>query len=181
MVFGFVERSGGFIKVYTEVGIGTTFRLYLPRAKHENLKKQMPENNAGINKLPGGKETILVVDDEPELIELVEETLHALGYRVLTATNGKKALQILAAEPTVDLMFSDVVMPGGTNGFELAEQAATQYPLLRVILTSGYTDIAIARNGQARFKAHLLSKPYTQEELTLRIRKTLDARSAILI
>ncbi len=181
MVFGFVERSGGFIKVYTEVGIGTTFRLYLPRAKHENLKKQMPENNAGINKLPGGKETILVVDDEPALIELVEETLHALGYRVLTATNGKKALQILAAEPTVDLMFSDVVMPGGTNGFELAEQAATQYPLLRVILTSGYTDIAIARNGQARFKAHLLSKPYTQEELTLRIRKTLDARSAILI
>lgn len=174
MVFGFVERSGGSIKAYSEAGIGTTFRLYLPRTKQQQLKKPAVDNNVNSDKLSGGNETILVVDDEPALLEIVDETLQTLGYRVLTATNAKAALQLLASETKIDLMFSDVVMPGEMNGFELAEQATKHYPQLKVLLTSGYTDIAIARNGQARFKASLLSKPYTQQQLGFRIREFLD-------
>lgn len=171
MAFGFVERSGGTIKVDTELGVGTTFRLYLPRTMH---KRQGTENKKHIKKLPTSNKTILVVDDEVALIELVEEMLQTLGYKVLTATDSKKALQILATEKKVDLMFSDVVMPGGLNGFELAEQVAKLYPAVNILLTSGFTDVTIARNAQARFETNFLSKPYTQHELALRIRTLLS-------
>jgi YesN/AraC family two-component response regulator len=93
---------------------------------------------------------------------------------VLTATNGKLALEILVQEPGIELLFSDVVMPGGMNGYELAEQACLIRPDLKVMLTSGYTEMAVARNGQARFNANLLSKPYTLMTLTQRVREILD-------
>ncbi len=172
MVFGFVKRSGGHIKVYSEPDIGSTFRLYLPRssaAQHED------ETNGSNNVLPHkGEETILIVDDELALLELVEELLQALGYKTITASSGVEALQRLAESPEVALLFSDVVMPGGINGYELAEQAVELYPDLKVILTSGYTKMASARNGQARFNADLISKPYKLSDLTSRIRHCLD-------
>jgi PAS domain S-box-containing protein len=172
MVFGFVERSQGHIKVYSEPGTGTTFRLYLPRSK---ANKQVEETkHAGREALHGGMETILIVDDEPALLELVEEMLQQLGYKVLTASNGKQALQKLADDPDIDLLFTDVVMPGGINGYELAEQAVASYPDIKVLLTSGYTEMAGTRNGQERFNAHLISKPYTRAELTNRIRERLN-------
>ena len=173
MVYGFVKRSHGYVKVYSELGIGTIFRLYLPRVATPELPV---DTGSSQPELPAhGDETILVVDDEAGLLELARITLEELGYRVLIATNGSQALELLAAEPGVALLFSDVVMPGGMNGYELAEKARLNQPDLRVLLTSGYTDKAMARNGQSRFSVNLLGKPYRQGELAQRIRKLLDS------
>ncbi len=191
MVFGFIKRSSGGIKVYSEPGIGTTFRIYLPRhlaqsGKQESLAAENIEQKN--QQMLHGNETILVVDDEEALLELVQESLQSLGYRVLTAVDSKQALQILSDEhaadqsvsdkPTtdkqgVDLLFSDVVMPG-INGFELAELAHKQYPELKILLTSGYTEKAIADNVQSRFVDNVLSKPYNQGDLAQRLRQMLD-------
>ncbi|MFV9616003.1 MAG: PAS domain S-box protein [Gammaproteobacteria bacterium] len=172
MVYGFIKRCGGCIKVYSESGIGTTFRLFLPAVTKEALADESISGN--LDARPRGVETVLLVDDEVALLELAAESLQMLGYRVLTAANGKQALSRLAEESAVDLLFSDVVMPGGINGFELAEQAVALLPDLKVLLTSGYTEKAVIRNGQARFNANMLSKPYTQVELAYRVREALD-------
>ena len=172
MVFGFIERSNGHIAVYSELNIGTTFNLYLPRSNQ--AQEQAPSAAGQSETLTGGKETILVVDDEEGLLELAENFLGALGYQVWTAGDGVQALALLKAEPSIALLFSDVVMPGGLNGYELAEQAVAAKPALKVLLTSGYTKKAIARNGQARFDTNLLNKPYTQAEMAKQIRALLD-------
>ncbi len=173
MVFGFVKRSGGHIKVYSEPGIGTTFRIYLP--KSTGIQQKTEKQSQQVQSiLPMGTGNILVVDDELALLNLVEETLKLQGYKVITANNAREALEKLKQHSEIDLLFSDVVMPGGLNGYELAEKAVKMYPGLKVLLTSGYTETAIAKNGQARFNANLLSKPYTLEELSKQIRETLS-------
>lgn len=126
------------------------------------------------HRVPGGNEVILVVDDEEGLLEFARSSLEELGYRVFIAGNGQQALEQLAEVPAIELLFCDVVMPGGINGYELAERAAVSRSDLKVLLTSGYTEKAVADNGLARFKANLLSKPYTQTELAQRVRKALD-------
>ncbi len=171
MVFGFTSRSNGHIKVYSELGVGTTFRLYLPLSEGEVHQSDIADFQP--EQFLGGSETILAVDDEEELLEITSESLRSLGYQVLTACDGKQALQQLAKYPAISLLFSDVVMPGGINGYELAEQASTNRPDLKILLTSGYTDKAVAHNGQARFYNNLLSKPYTQAELAQRVRSVL--------
>lgn len=173
MVFGFVNRSSGNIKLYSEPGIGTTFRIYLPHSEEE--EKTLSESDKQTESVPRGHETILVVDDEKSLLELVNETLQRQGYKVLTASNGAQALSKLTDDKANDiaLLFSDVVMPGGMNGYELAEQATAKRPELKVLLTSGFTEKAIARNGQSRFNANLLSKPYMQRDLVMRMRELL--------
>ncbi len=176
MVYGFVKRSAGCIKVYSESGIGTTFRIFLPAVTQElAVNEKLSEN---IATQPRGTETLLLVDDEIALLDLVAESLQTLGYRVLTASSGKQALHKLAEEEEIDLLFSDVVMPGGINGFELAEQAVVLLPELKVLLTSGYTEKAVMRNGQARFSTNMLSKPYTQAELAYRVRDALDDKES---
>ncbi len=172
MVFGFVKRSCGHIKVYSEPGIGTTFRLYLPRSVGKKQQSDLQSQQTQ-SVLPEGTGSILVVDDELALLNLVEETLKLQGYKVITAGNAIEALEKLKQHPEIDLLFSDVVMPGGLNGYELAEKSVKLYPGLKVLLTSGYTETAIAKNGQARFNANLLSKPYTLEELSRQIREAL--------
>lgn len=172
MVFGFVKRTGGTIKVYSEIGIGTSFCIYLPRA---NEKEQtLKENTVSAKIMQRGQETILAVDDEESLLSLAYETLTNLGYRVLTANNASQAQEVFASEPNIALLFSDVVMPGGMNGFELAEKLVGERPQLKVLLTSGYTEKAIARNGQVRFKTNMLSKPYTLADLAQKVRNLLD-------
>jgi len=173
MVFGFIKRSAGSIKVYSDPGIGTTFRLYLPRTNDTDTTSELV--NTDCDALPTGKETILIVDDEAALLMLAKEFLQSLGYTMLPASSGKQALEILAQQPDVDMLFSDVVMPG-MNGYELAEKASAEQPGLKVLLTSGYTEMAVARNDQARFNANLISKPYSLRELAQRIREILEIR-----
>ncbi len=172
MVLGFSLRSKGHIKIYSEPGIGTTIRCFLPRSDSVTEEQNTAVIEVGI--LPRGNETILVVDDDEDLLELAQQYLKELGYTTVPASSGQQALKLLAERPSIDLLFSDVVMPDGMNGYELAEEAVTILPEIRILLTSGYTSTSIIKNGQARFKANLLSKPYSQDTLAKRIRLMLD-------
>ncbi len=172
MVYGFVKRSKGLVKIYSELGGGTTIRLYLPRSQPGSsaIKSQVGLNS----ELPGGSETILIVDDEAALLQLANICLTGLGYRTYLAANAEQAMAILEGEDTVDLLFSDVVMPGGVNGYELAQQATEKNPQLKVLLTSGFTSKTICHNDLTRFSTTLLNKPYRQAEMAERIRQILD-------
>lgn len=175
MVYGFVRRYGGDVRVYSEPDVGTTFLLYLPAS----VETHPAENGASETApaMPGGSETILVVDDEADLLMLAEQHLTELGYRVRVANSASRALEAIESEAAIDLLFSDVVMPGGINGYELAERAKKLRPQLKVLLTSGFTAKTVAINGQARFSANLLNKPYRKDELAQRIRAVLDGEA----
>ena len=174
MVFGFIKRAGGCITVESEVGVGTIIRLYLPKCCGEVQIKEVAETGI-IDEQHRGRETILVVDDEEALLELAREILEELNYRVLTAGNGNLALQVLAKEPEIALLLSDVLMPGGINGYELAESALESYPDLKVLLASGYTSKSEIHKSQARFSANMLTKPYNLSALAQRVRQLLDS------
>ncbi len=169
MVFGFAKRSGGAVRVDSQQGRGTAFRIYLPRSVVADELERPRDVSTGES--PRGKEVILVVDDEEQLLELSESCLHELGYRVLTAANGAQALEHLAREPDIALLFSDVVMPGGMNGYELAERAKARRPDLKVLLTSGYAE-------EKGHSGDLLRKPYSQAELARRLRALLGEHAA---
>jgi len=171
MVFGFVKRSQGGIKVSSELGCGTTFRLYLPRA--EGKEQVVSSINKDAGPLPRGNETILAVDDEAGLLDVVKQSLEGLGYRVLTAGNGAQAIGLLSKDSSIKLLFSDVVMPGGMSGYELAGQAVESNPDLKVLLTSGYTGKVNVEEHLAQFGANLLSKPYTILSLAQKLRELL--------
>ncbi|MFC1748256.1 bacteriohemerythrin [Pseudomonadota bacterium] len=174
MAYGFAKRSGGHIEVFSTYGIGTTFRLYLPRASSQKLPEKPIDTHEG--ELPGGTETVLAVDDEEALRDLAKESLETLGYSVLTAKNGHDALACLEKNSTIDLLFTDVLMPGGINGYELAEQVTQKHPQINVLLTSGYTEKAITSETQAHFTANLLCKPYTLAELAQQTRAVLGSK-----
>ena len=122
----------------------------------------------------GGNETILIVDDEEALRELIEVSLKELGYRILTAGNGVQALKILSETPQINLLISDVIMPGGLNGYELAEQATVINPQLKVILASGYSESVLASNSRKNLSAILLNKPYSLAELAQQVKTVLE-------
>ena len=172
MVYGFVKRYEGYIKIYSERNEGTTVHLYLPRSAHN--KPSVNNHFSKGDQLPRGSESVLIVDDEAELLELANQYLSDLGYRTHTAVNGRQAMEMLEGGLQVELLFSDVVMPGGMNGYELAQQATARLPKLKVMLTSGFTSKVIAENGLARFSANLLGKPYRKADLAHRVRLVLD-------
>jgi len=171
MIYGFAKQSGGHAKIYSEVGHGTTVRLYLPR-----LANQATVSDSTVPTAPrkGGGETILVVEDNPDVRRLVLRQLRDLGYDVIEAANGPQALQILDGGASIDLLFTDVVMPGGMTGRQLAEAAKTRRPDLKTLFTSGYTEDSILRLGKLDPGVRLLSKPYRKNELAARIREALD-------
>src|SRR5688572_2916342 len=171
MIYGFAKQSGGHAKIYSEVGHGTTVRLYLPRLTNESLKS---DSAAVAPARKGGGETILVVEDNPDVRRLVLRQLRDLGYEVIEAANGPQALKILDDGATIDLLFTDVVMPGGMTGRQLAEAAKTRRPNLKTLFTSGYTEDSILRLGKLDPGVRLLSKPYRKHELATRIREALD-------
>jgi PAS domain S-box-containing protein len=170
MVFGFMKQSGGHINVYSEVGIGTTFRLYLRRAD--------PDAEAGAAVLPAALvrsngETVLAVEDNASLRRVVVRQLMELGYRVLEAEDGQSALSVLESE-RVDVLFTDIIMPGGTSGFEIARTVLSRWPAIKVVLTSGFPEERI--NGAADApNLRLLSKPYRRDDLARIIRDVLDS------
>jgi PAS domain S-box-containing protein len=172
MVHGFVKQSNGNIKIYSELGVGTTIKIYLPRADKIDANSK---TNLDAEEIPGGDERILLVEDDDLLREHVRKQLDSLGYRVSVASNGPEALEILKAPNDIDLLFTDVIMPGGLNGRQLADQASTLRPGLKILYTSGYTDNAIFHRGQLDPGINLLNKPYRKRDLALKVRKALDS------
>jgi PAS domain S-box-containing protein len=172
MVYGFVQRTNGQIYVYSEPGIGTTFKVYFPRSVSTSAPKWLPSVEMGI--IPKGTETILIVDDEKELVTLAQETLRALGYTTICAYNADEALAILAEKKSVDLVFSDVVMPGSMGGFELAVAISSQYPKIKVLLTSGFTGNMQSSEIYQQWADNLLIKPYRRAQLAKKVRETLE-------
>ncbi len=170
MVFGIVQQSGGFIHVYSEVGRGTTFRIYLPA-----VDEPVPEIAAG-GALPdlGGTETVLLVEDDAALCELALMSLKRYGYRVLSAYDGRNALQA-AQEHTgpIHILLTDVVMPN-MGGPELAQELRMRFPGIRVLFTSGYTDDAVVRHGLLEAHASFIQKPYTPQALGKKLREVLE-------
>jgi CheY-like chemotaxis protein len=169
MVFGFMKQSAGHVSVYSEVDHGTTFRLYLPRAMTAADAPEVPAVSHH-----GGHETILAVEDNEGLRRVVVRQLNDLGYRVLEAEDGKSAFKILESKP-VDLLFTDIMMPGGMSGYDLSLNAVTRWPKLKVLLTSGFPETKLNGNGGAPVKMNLLTKPYRKDDLARALRKILDA------
>jgi len=172
MVYGFVKRNNGYIKLYSEVGLGTTIKIYLPCGEDQPLSDEF--TNSVADNLPTGNEKVLIVDDEAELLELASYHLSQLGYQTYTAQDAAQALVLLQQHEDIKLLFSDVVMPGGLNGYELAQKAIELRSDIKILLTSGFTSKTIAKNGLARFSSNLLGKPYRKEELATRVRDTLN-------
>lgn len=172
MVHGFVKQSGGFSKIYSELGHGTTVRLYLPRAAAD---AQPHGSVAAPTDVPTGDEIVLVVEDNDGMRTIAVRQLQSLGYRTLDAVSASAALDILRCGDHVDMLFTDVVMPGGMDGRALAEAARKIRPNLAVLFTSGFTPAAVAAIELTdHFAANLLSKPYSKTELAQRIRAAID-------
>ncbi|MND65657.1 Blue-light-activated protein [compost metagenome] len=172
MVYGFVKQSRGHVNIYSEPGQGTTVRLYLPRAYDGSGVVEAPASLA--SGLPTGDERLLLVEDDPMVREHVARQLRGLGYVVTEASDGPEALARLEAGEPYDLLFTDVVMPGGMNGRELAQAAHRLRPDLKVLFTSGYTENAIVHHGRLDPGVQLLSKPYRKRDLAERVRRLLD-------
>jgi PAS domain S-box-containing protein len=169
MIYGFVKQSGGHIKLYSEEGHGTTFKIYLPRAG----RAARPLAEEGQVDMEGGHETILVVEDDPIVRNSVTVQLESLGYKVLAAANAQEALAVIDGGAAFDLLFTDVIMTGSMNGRRLAEEAAKRRASLRVVFTSGYTENAIVHHGRLDPGVLLLPKPYRKPDLARIIRKAL--------
>ncbi|MFB0612617.1 PAS domain S-box protein [Aurantiacibacter poecillastricola] len=170
MVFGFVKQSNGHIAIYSEVGQGTTVRIYLPRTRAE---EPVGRRHSDATLAPGNNEVILVVEDDEEVRATVMEMLSGLGYRVVEAENADAALAIVNCGISIDLLFTDVVMPGTLKSTELARLAQKRLPGLAVLFTSGYTQNAIVHAGRLDEGVELISKPYTAERLSQKIRSVL--------
>ncbi|MFN4354249.1 PAS domain S-box protein [Parvibaculum sp.] len=171
MVFGFVKQSGGHAKIYSEEGEGTSVKLYFPRVRSGEAAEieHRPDEDVA-----GGNEHILVVEDDMLVREHLVAQLRDLGYRVTDASSGTEAYEVIKRMEDIDLLFTDVVMPGGMNGRQLAEAALKLRPELRVLYTSGYTENAIIHHGRLDAGVHLLSKPYRRQEMAAKVRKALE-------
>jgi PAS domain S-box-containing protein len=169
MVYGFIKQSGGHIKVYSEPGEGTTVKMYIPRC----LNPGQAANAVQQDHPDLGSEVILLVEDDELVRRYGQDQLESLGYRVVTAENGPQALAILQQRADIDLLFTDVIMPGGMSGRDLADTAQQLRPGLKVLYTSGYTENAIVHQGRLDPGVQLLSKPYRRAELAQKIRAAI--------
>ncbi|HKA71160.1 MAG TPA: ATP-binding protein [Xanthobacteraceae bacterium] len=177
MVYGFVKQSGGHLKIYSELGMGTVVRLYFPRS-------DVPADTAAVRQkapvdLPTGGETILLVEDDPLVRKHTEQQLLGLGYRVIAAENAADALDRVHGVTMPDLLFTDIVMPGSMNGRELAERLRERWPSLKVLYTSGFSHgmLDVPLSGQVNSQ-HLLGKPFRRRDLATKVREVLDEPAA---
>ncbi|MDB5936236.1 MAG: hybrid sensor histidine kinase/response regulator [Massilia sp.] len=176
MVYGFVTQSGGHMEIDSTVGVGTTVRIYLPRSMAAPEAAALPAPVDAV----GGSETILVVEDDQQVRAIVVALLTDLGYRVLEAAEAQAALAIIETGVAVDLLFTDVVMPGELRSTELARRAKLAQPHLEVLFTSGYTEFGIVHDGRLERGVALLSKPYSREDLARKIRHLFANRDHLL-
>ena len=172
-VFGFIKQSNGHVKIYSEIGQGTTIKLYLPRIVGEEA---VMATAAGRGDVPLAKadEIILVVEDEPRVRHMSVDALRDLGYTVIQAADGNQALEQIVIQPRIDLLFTDIVMPGMT-GRQLADRAIAERPGLKVLYTTGYTRNAIVHNGIVDYGVSFLAKPFSIEGLARKVREVLDS------
>jgi signal transduction histidine kinase len=170
MVYGFVKQSNGHIRIYSEEGHGTTVKLYLPQAA--GVADALPAE-AGISEIERGDESILIVEDDALVREYVVAQISRLGYDTLAASNGAEALAIVDGPERIDLLFTDVIMPGSMNGRQLAIEAQKRRPGLKILFTSGYTENAIVHHGRLDAGVLLLPKPYLSADLARLIRIAL--------
>jgi PAS domain S-box-containing protein len=169
MVYGFLKQSGGHVKIYSEVGAGTTVKLYFPReVAGEDILVGSPSGE-----VQGGEETVLVVEDDDEVREVAVSMLTELGYRVIKARDAASALVVVDSGIPIDLIFTDVMMPGSLRSPDLARKAKERLPNVAVLFTSGYTQNAIVHGGRLDHGVELLAKPYTREALARKIRHVL--------
>ena len=169
MVYGFAKQSGGHVSIYSEEGLGSTITLYLPPAASEPMMKKLSADDIPTSK----NETILVVEDDPRVRRLTVTRLEGLGYHILAAENGPAAMNILRGKNKVDLVLSDVVMPGGMTGFEVADKALEINPKLKVLLVTGYASGAGANTDNMRSQHTILRKPYSLQNLAETLRRLL--------
>ncbi|WP_247332589.1 PAS domain-containing sensor histidine kinase [Bradyrhizobium sp. 21] len=175
MVYGFAKQSDGHVSIYSDKGLGTTVRIYLPRAAAGRSPTDLPEADEAA---PRGYETILIAEDDPFVRSSTIRRVEALGYRVVAAVNGKEALERLRADPDIDMLFTDIVMPGGMSGWDLADRARRIRPGLPVLFTSGYALETLVEQGRAQAQSVVLTKPYRKVELARRLR---DAFAAMVV
>lgn len=176
MVYGFVQRSGGHIHIFSKLGEGTTLCLFLPRA---TSSVEDVDSSIEAGTLPNGTETVLVVDDEEALRDIAVSYLEGLGYKTYSAVDAAQALAILKGRTDIDLLFSDVIMPGENDGFQLASIAHLDNPSIKILMTSGFTNKSEEHVDSddeflVRLTSDLLRKPYNQSELAIAVRRQLD-------
>jgi PAS domain S-box-containing protein len=171
-VYGFVKQSGGHVKIYSEIGHGTTVKVYLPRLATQGAGEE--DIDPGPSPEAAKEETVLVVEDDDEVRAYSVDSLRELGYRVIEAHDGPSALRLLERQPRVDLLFTDVVLPGGLTGAQVAAQARTLRPALRVLFTTGYARNAIVHQGRLDKGVQLIVKPFSFSDLAAKVRDVLD-------
>jgi CheY-like chemotaxis protein len=175
-VYGFVKQSNGHVKIYSEPGQGTSVKIYLPRGA--NIASAVPETAPEQAPARAPNATILVVEDDDDVRASSIAMLHKLGYAVLDASDGAAALHVLADRPDIALLFTDVGLPGGLNGRQLADAAVARLPGLKVLFTTGYARNAIVHNRRLDPGVELLTKPFTYAALAAKLRKILEAERA---
>jgi len=173
-VYGFVKQSGGHVKIYSEPGEGTTVKVYLPRLQGDVERDDAPSHKG---EMVQGTETVLVVEDEQDVREYSKEVITELGYKVIDAPDGASALALLSVHEEIELLFTDVGLPGGMNGRQLAEEARRLRPDLKVLFTTGYARNAIVHEGRLDPGVQLITKPFTYLALAERLRDVLDSRT----
>jgi CheY-like chemotaxis protein len=176
-VYGFVLQSKGYVRIYSELGVGTVVKLYLPRRTGAEVATGAAAN-PGTAPRAGRGETILVVEDHDDLRGYSTSALREMGYRVFEAPDAHAAMAVFDTDVQIDLLFTDVVLPGGMNGRELADAVATRRPDLKVLFTTGYTRNAIVHNGQLDQGIQLIGKPFTYSDLAAKVRAVLDSRDS---
>jgi DNA-binding NtrC family response regulator len=172
MVFGYVKQSGGHVSIYSELGHGTTVKLYFPRVLAANDEPgERPGDSPAV---ATGKETILLVEDDADVRAFVNTALESAGYKVPAAEDGPAALTLINDRPQIDMLLTDVVMPGGMSGPEVVAEVAKLYPGINVLFTSGYTENAMIPDIRIGEDTEFLGRPYTRDTLVRRVRKVLD-------
>jgi PAS domain S-box-containing protein len=176
MVYGFAKQSGGAVRIYSEVGHGTTVRLLFP-ASDQKIEAERKASQRAADR--HGTETVLVVDDRPDVAATAGVILEDFGYKVLIADGPKPALDALDGEARIDLLFTDLIMPGGMNGVMLARAARERQPKIKVLLTTGYAEASLERTDAGGTEFEIINKPYKRMELARRVRRVLDGPTGV--
>ena len=176
-MFGYIRQSGGHVKIYSEPGQGTAIKLYLPR--HLGAAAAGAEERFPAEAMPMGapERIVLVVEDEEQVRAMTVDALRELGYTVVEAANGESALERLAETPRIDLLFTDIVMPG-MNGRELADKVRAERPATQILFTTGYTRNAVVHNGMLDAGVAFLAKPFTIDQLARKVAEVLEGAGA---